>query len=45
MTSEWGSTNQFITAAAAGRIADDYMVPHFRNNDYGTGLMACYGVA
>ncbi|HEV2736632.1 MAG TPA: TPM domain-containing protein, partial [Longimicrobiaceae bacterium] len=31
--------NTFITAAETGRIQDQYMVPHFRNNDYGTGTL------
>ncbi|MBR9989629.1 MAG: TPM domain-containing protein [Gemmatimonadetes bacterium] len=30
----------FITAAEAGRIADIYMVPAFRQDDYGTGIQA-----
>ncbi len=32
-------TNTFITAAESGRILDQYMVPHFRANDYGTGTL------
>ena len=32
-------TTTFITAAEAGRIADQFMVPHFREGDYGTGLI------
>jgi uncharacterized protein len=32
-------TNTFITAAESGRILDQYMVPHFRRNDYGTGTL------
>src|SRR5690606_23290361 len=29
----------FITAAEAGRIADRYMVPAFRDGDYGRGIL------
>lgn len=32
-------TTTFITAAEAGRIADDYMVPAFRERDYGRGIL------
>ncbi len=31
--------NTFITAAEAGRILDQYMVPQFRAGDYGTGTL------
>lgn len=37
------NTNTFITAAEAGRIRDDYMIPAFRAGDYGQGIQA--GVA
>lgn len=37
------NTNTFITAAEAGRIRDDYMIPAFRAGDYGQGITA--GVA
>ncbi|HEX5727008.1 MAG TPA: TPM domain-containing protein, partial [Longimicrobiaceae bacterium] len=30
--------NNFITAAEAGRVRDQYMVPAFRRGDYGTGI-------
>lgn len=33
------ATNAFITAAESGRILDQYMVPHFRQGDYGTGIL------
>ncbi|MEW5930209.1 MAG: TPM domain-containing protein, partial [Gemmatimonadota bacterium] len=33
------ATNTFITAAESGRILDQYMVPHFRQGDYGTGIL------
>lgn len=32
-------TNTFLTAGEAGRILDQYMVPHFREGDYGTGIL------
>src|SRR5690606_8214828 len=32
-------TTTFITAAEAGRIADRYMVPAFRDGDYGRGIL------
>jgi uncharacterized protein len=31
--------NTFITAAEAGRIADNLMMPAFRQQDYGTGIL------
>lgn len=37
------NTSTFITAAEAGRIRDDYMIPAFRAGDYGQGITA--GVA
>ena len=37
------NTNTFITAAETGRIRDTYMIPAFREGDYGTGITA--GVA
>ncbi|MEO5511132.1 MAG: TPM domain-containing protein [Longimicrobiales bacterium] len=36
-------TNAFITATEAGRIQDDYVLPKFRNGDFGGGVEA--GVA
>src|SRR5690606_24038942 len=32
-------TSTFITAAEAGRIQDELMVPRFRERDYGTGIL------
>jgi uncharacterized membrane protein YgcG len=32
-------TNTFISAARAGRIQDEYMLPAFREGDYGTGIL------
>ncbi|HEX2092913.1 MAG TPA: TPM domain-containing protein, partial [Longimicrobiaceae bacterium] len=32
-------TNAFITAAETGRIQDQYMLPHFRQGDFGTGIL------
>ena len=32
------TTNTFITAAEAGRIRDGYMLPSFREGDFGTGI-------
>src|SRR5690606_18941394 len=32
--------NTFITATEAGRIADEAMVPAFRQDDYGAGIQA-----
>ncbi|MBI3082343.1 MAG: TPM domain-containing protein, partial [Gemmatimonadetes bacterium] len=32
-------TSTFLTAAEAGRIADDHMLPRFREGDYGTGIL------
>src|SRR5690606_31779555 len=33
-------TTRFITAAEAGRVADAYMIPYFREGDYGMGIYA-----
>jgi uncharacterized protein len=33
-------TNTFITAAQAGRIQDERMIPRFREGDYGGGILA-----
>ncbi|HKJ92648.1 MAG TPA: TPM domain-containing protein, partial [Longimicrobiales bacterium] len=33
------NTNTFITAADAGRIRDDFMVPAFQQRDYGRGIL------
>src|SRR5690606_25660595 len=33
-------TTRFITAAEAGRVADNYMIPYFREGDYGMGIYA-----
>ena len=32
-------TNTFITAGEAGRFQDEYMLPAFREGDYGTGIL------
>ncbi len=32
-------TTTFVTAAEAGRVADRYMIPAFREQDYGTGIL------
>src|SRR5690606_33474074 len=36
---ETGLGTPFITAAEAGRILDDFMIPRFREGDYGTGIL------